>query len=99
MAAARAAEDALGQADDRLESVLTARTVLADATAALDTALASISSDLVDAERLRAAVRAGDPLWRSVEVVSQTGSTNADLADGTDTSGLLDAAAYAAEIG
>ncbi|GAA8850324.1 TPM domain-containing protein [Helicobacter pylori] len=54
VAAARAAEDALGQADDRLESVLTARTVLADATAALDTALASISSDLVDAERLRA---------------------------------------------
>lgn len=37
--------------------------------------------DPLDAERLRAAVRAGDPLWRSVEVVSQTGSTNADLAD------------------
>ena len=54
VAAARAAEDALGQADSRLETVLSARSVLADAAAALDQALASISSDLLDATRLQA---------------------------------------------
>lgn len=37
--------------------------------------------DPLDADRLRADVRVGDRLWDSVEVVSQTGSTNADLAD------------------
>lgn len=54
VSAARAAEDALGQADARLEMVISARAVLDDATASLDTALASISSDLVDAKRLQA---------------------------------------------
>lgn len=54
VSAARAAEDALGQADSRLEMVLSARAVLADAVTALDAALASISSDLVDVDRLKA---------------------------------------------
>lgn len=54
VAAARAAEDALGQADSRLEFILTARATLDDAVAALDEALASISSDLADAKRLQA---------------------------------------------
>lgn len=54
VAAARAAEDALAQADSRLEAVLSARSVLADAIGALDKALASISSDLLDAKRLQA---------------------------------------------
>lgn len=54
VSAARAAEDALGQADARLEMVISARSVLDDAVASLDTALASISSDLVDAKRLQA---------------------------------------------
>lgn len=54
VAAARAAEEALGQADALLETVLTARAVLANAVTALDEALASISSDLADAERLHA---------------------------------------------
>ncbi|KRE37502.1 hypothetical protein ASG73_07460 [Janibacter sp. Soil728] len=54
VSAARAAEDALGQADARLEMVISARAVLDDATTSLDTALASISSDLIDAKRLQA---------------------------------------------
>src|SRR5699024_10581831 len=54
VAAARAAEDALGQADSRIETVLTARATLDDAVSALDEALASISSDLADATRLGA---------------------------------------------
>jgi uncharacterized membrane protein YgcG/tetratricopeptide (TPR) repeat protein len=54
VSAARAAEDALGQADARLEMVISARAVLDDAVAALDAALASISSDLVDVKRLQA---------------------------------------------
>ncbi|WP_435200106.1 TPM domain-containing protein [Janibacter sp. GS2] len=54
VAAARAAEDALGKADSRLEFVLTARATLDDAVSALDEALASISSDLADAQRLGA---------------------------------------------
>lgn len=36
--------------------------------------------DPLDAAALTAAVTAGDRLWRSVEVVAATGSTNADLA-------------------
>ena len=36
--------------------------------------------DPLDAAVLTAAVTAGDRLWRSVEVVAATGSTNADLA-------------------
>lgn len=54
VAAARAAEDALGQADGRIEMIMSARAVLDDAVASLDTALASISSDLMDVGRLQA---------------------------------------------
>ena len=54
MAAARAAEEAIGQADQLLTSVAGARQELADAAARIDAALASISSDVADAERLGA---------------------------------------------
>ena len=54
VAAARAAEEALGQADSRLDFIFSARETLANATSALDEALASISSDLADAKRLGA---------------------------------------------
>ena len=35
---------------------------------------------LLDGSRLSAVLTVGDPLWRSIEVVPATGSTNADLA-------------------
>jgi uncharacterized membrane protein YgcG len=54
VAAARAAEDAIGQADQLLTSVSGARDELAHAATRLDAALASISSDIADAERLHA---------------------------------------------
>ena len=54
VAAARAAEEAIGQADQLLTSVAGARQELADAVARIDAALASISSDVADAERLGA---------------------------------------------
>ncbi|MEX1909110.1 TPM domain-containing protein [Janibacter sp. Y6] len=54
VAAARAAEDALGQAVAALDAVSGAQGVLADAAGHLDRALASITSDVADAERLGA---------------------------------------------
>ena len=54
VAAARAAEEAIGQADQLLTSVGSARQELAGASARIDAALASISSDVADAERLGA---------------------------------------------
>jgi uncharacterized membrane protein YgcG len=54
VAAARAAEEAIGQADQLLTSVAGARQELADAVARIDVALGSISSDVADAERLGA---------------------------------------------
>lgn len=54
VAAARAAEDAIGQASDALDHVTGAKDLLADASGHLDRALASISSDVADAERLQA---------------------------------------------
>jgi uncharacterized membrane protein YgcG len=54
VAAARAAEEAIGQADQLLTSVAGARQELAEAAARIDAALASISSDVADAERLGA---------------------------------------------
>ena len=72
VAAARAAEDALGQADALVDAVLSARSVLADATSALDTALASISSDLLDVKRLQAndqmTISAASEAQRAVEL-------------------------------
>ncbi|GAA3605977.1 TPM domain-containing protein [Marihabitans asiaticum] len=54
VAAARAAEDAIGQASRALDEVTTAKDTLAQAGPLLDRALASISSDIADAERLGA---------------------------------------------
>jgi flagellin-like hook-associated protein FlgL len=54
VAAARAAEEAIGQADQLLTSVNSARQELASASARIDAALTSISSDVADAERLGA---------------------------------------------
>ena len=54
VAAGRAAEEAIGQADRLLTAVGQARTALAEAPARIDAALASISSDVADAERLGA---------------------------------------------
>ena len=54
VAAGRAAEEAIGQADTLLTSVSEARTELSQAAGRIDAALASISSDMSDAERLGA---------------------------------------------
>ena len=54
VSAARAAEDALGQASDALDHVSGAKAMLADASGHLDRALASISADVADVERLGA---------------------------------------------
>jgi uncharacterized membrane protein YgcG len=54
VAAARAAEDAIGQADTLLGSVTRARDELAGAADRIDQSLASLSSDVADAERLGA---------------------------------------------
>lgn len=54
VAAARAAEDAIGQADVLLTSVSGAREELAGAADRIDQALASLSSDVADAARLGA---------------------------------------------
>lgn len=54
VAAGRAAEEAIGQADALLTSVSQARIELAEAAGRIDAALASISSDVADAERLGA---------------------------------------------
>lgn len=61
VAAARAAEEAIGQADRLLASVAEARTELATATERLGPALASLQSDVDDAARLRA----DDPVTRA----------------------------------
>lgn len=58
VAAGRAAEEAVGQADALLTSVAQARTALSGALERIDASLVSISSDVVDAERLGA----DDPL-------------------------------------
>jgi uncharacterized membrane protein YgcG len=54
VAAGRASEEAIGQADTLLTSVSRARTELAGAVERIDASLASISSDVADAERLGA---------------------------------------------
>ena len=54
VAAARAAEEAIGQADALLSAVARAREELALASDRIDAALASLSSDVADAERLGA---------------------------------------------
>lgn len=54
VAAARAAEEAIGQADQLLTSVGSAREELATASARIDAALGSLSADVADAERLEA---------------------------------------------
>jgi hypothetical protein len=54
VAAGRAAEEAIGQADALLTFVSQARTELAEAAGRIDAALASISSDVADADRLGA---------------------------------------------
>ena len=54
VAAGRAAEEAVGQADTLLTSVSRARSELAGAAERIDASLGSISSDVADAERLGA---------------------------------------------
>ncbi|KGN40446.1 hypothetical protein N801_08430 [Knoellia aerolata DSM 18566] len=54
VAAGRASEEAVGQADTLLTSVSQARTELAGAVERIDASLTSISSDVADAERLGA---------------------------------------------
>ncbi len=69
--AARASEDALGQATALLDAVERADTDLATATTSLDAKLASISSDVADASRLGA----NDPLTQQAVAAAQEAIT------------------------
>jgi hypothetical protein len=81
VAAARAAEEAVGQADLLLTSVGSAREELATAASRLDAALASLSSDVADAERLHA----DDQLTRTALVAAQAAISQGTTArDGGD---------------
>ncbi len=74
--AARASEDALGQAVALLDAVERADTDLANATTSLDAKLASISSDVADATRLGA----HDPLTQQAVSAAQNAITQGSAA-------------------
>ncbi|MFC7489681.1 MULTISPECIES: TPM domain-containing protein [unclassified Knoellia] len=79
VAAGRAAEEAVGQADGLLMSVARARTELAEAASRIDAALVSISSDVADAERLGA----DDQLARTALDAARTAIENGVVARDT----------------